>query len=80
MYFCNFSRKLKEITREYLQKKYNKRKEDILGEYKMTPKETLMKTLHHEATERVAWVPFAGVHAADRTGYRKDCGCVYVHQ
>lgn len=35
----------------------------------MTPKETLMKTLHHEATEQVAWVPFAGVHAGKLLGY-----------
>ena len=36
---------------------------------KMTPKETLIKTLNHEATEQVAWVPFAGVHAGKLLGY-----------
>lgn len=35
----------------------------------MTPKETLIQTLHHEATEQVAWVPFAGVHAGKLLGY-----------
>lgn len=35
----------------------------------MTPKETLIKTLNHEATEQVAWVPFAGVHAGKLLGY-----------
>lgn len=35
----------------------------------MTPKETLLKTLHHEPTEQVAWVPFAGVHAGKLLGY-----------
>lgn len=35
----------------------------------MTPKETLIQTLHHEATDQVAWVPFAGVHAGKLIGY-----------
>ena len=29
----------------------------------MNQKEILIKTLHHEETDQVAWVPFAGVHA-----------------
>ncbi len=33
----------------------------------MTPKELLFKTLNHEVTESVAWVPFAGVHAGKLT-------------
>lgn len=35
----------------------------------MTPKERLIKTLHHEETDQVAWVPFAGVHAGFLKGY-----------
>ena len=35
----------------------------------MTPKELLLKTLNHEETEQVAWVPFAGVHAGKLVGY-----------
>lgn len=35
----------------------------------MTPKQTLIATLKHEATEQVAWVPFAGVHAGKLLGY-----------
>lgn len=35
----------------------------------MTGKELLLKTLRHEAVERVAWVPFAGVHAGSLLGY-----------
>lgn len=35
----------------------------------MNPKEVLFKTLKHEATEQVAWVPFAGVHAGKLVGY-----------
>lgn len=35
----------------------------------MTPKEILIKTLHHEEVEQVPWVPFAGVHAGILTGY-----------
>lgn len=35
----------------------------------MTPKELLIKTLKHEVTEQVAWVPFAGVHAGKLVGY-----------
>lgn len=35
----------------------------------MTPKERLIKTLHHEETDQVAWVPFAGVHAGKLLGY-----------
>lgn len=36
----------------------------------MTPKQTLVATLNHEATEQVAWVPFAGVHAGKLLGYK----------
>lgn len=35
----------------------------------MTPKETLLKVLHHEKTDQVPWVPFAGVHAGRLLGY-----------
>lgn len=35
----------------------------------MTPKELLFKTLNHEKTEKVPWVPFAGVHAGKLLGY-----------
>ncbi len=35
----------------------------------MTPKETLIQILHHEKTEQVPWVPFAGVHAGHLLGY-----------
>ncbi|MEG2455610.1 MAG: uroporphyrinogen decarboxylase family protein, partial [Oscillospiraceae bacterium] len=35
----------------------------------MQPKEILFKTLRHEPTEQVAWVPFAGVHAGKLVGY-----------
>jgi len=34
-----------------------------------TPKDILMKTLRHEPTEQVAWLPFAGVHAGALVGY-----------
>lgn len=34
----------------------------------MTGKELIFKTLDHEDTPRVAWVPFAGVHAGKLTG------------
>lgn len=34
-----------------------------------TGKELLLATLHHEVTERVPWVPFAGVHAGKLVGY-----------
>lgn len=35
----------------------------------MTQKEILIKTLNHEETPQVAWVPFAGVHAGKLLGY-----------
>jgi uroporphyrinogen decarboxylase len=35
---------------------------------KVSGKDLLLSTLRHEATERVAWVPFAGVHAGSLTG------------
>ena len=35
----------------------------------ITPKDILLSTLHHEKTEQIAWVPFAGVHAGKLTGY-----------
>lgn len=35
----------------------------------MNPKEVLFKTLKHEPTQQVAWVPFAGVHAGKLAGY-----------
>lgn len=35
----------------------------------MTPKELLFKTLRHEETTSVPWVPFAGVHAGKLVGY-----------
>lgn len=35
----------------------------------MNQKEMLIKTLHHEETEQVAWIPFAGVHAGRLLGY-----------
>ncbi|PHV69904.1 uroporphyrinogen decarboxylase [Sporanaerobium hydrogeniformans] len=35
----------------------------------MIAKEILIKTLKHEATEQVAWVPFAGVHSGKLVGY-----------
>jgi uroporphyrinogen decarboxylase len=34
----------------------------------MTPKEILIQVLHHEKTDTVPWVPFAGVHAGKLTG------------
>lgn len=34
----------------------------------MTPKEILLKVLHHEKTDTVPWIPFAGVHAGKLTG------------
>ncbi|MCX7771898.1 MAG: uroporphyrinogen decarboxylase family protein [Clostridia bacterium] len=34
----------------------------------MTGKERILKTLNHEAVDRVPWVPFAGVHAASLIG------------
>lgn len=34
-----------------------------------TPKELLLKTLRHEDTNAVPWVPFAGVHAGKLVGY-----------
>lgn len=34
----------------------------------MTPKELMFKTLRHEETPQVAWVPFAGVHAGQLIG------------
>ena len=35
----------------------------------MTPKETLIRVMHHEETDQVPWVPFAGVHAGHLLGY-----------
>ena len=35
----------------------------------MTPKETLIRVMHHEVTDQVPWVPFAGVHAGHLLGY-----------
>lgn len=35
----------------------------------MNQKELLLKTLHHEVTDQVAWVPFAGVHAGSLLGF-----------
>ncbi len=35
---------------------------------KVSGKDLLLSTLRHEATERVAWVPFAGVHAGSLVG------------
>ena len=35
----------------------------------MTQKEILIRTLKHEETPKVAWVPFAGVHAGKLLGY-----------
>ena len=35
-------------------------------------KELIFKTLRHEETERVAWVPFAGVHAGKLLGYTAE--------
>ena len=35
----------------------------------MTPKETLIRVMHHEETDQVPWVPFAGVHAGYLLGY-----------
>jgi uroporphyrinogen decarboxylase len=35
----------------------------------MTGKELLLRTLRHERTESVPWVPFAGVHAGKLKGY-----------
>ena len=35
----------------------------------MTPKETLIRIMHHEETDQVPWVPFAGVHAGHLLGY-----------
>jgi len=34
----------------------------------MTPKEILIKVLHHENLDTIPWVPFAGVHAGKLTG------------
>ncbi|MHC1770629.1 MAG: uroporphyrinogen decarboxylase family protein [Flexilinea sp.] len=36
---------------------------------KMTGKELLIRTLKHEETTAIPWVPFAGVHAAKLKGY-----------
>ena len=38
----------------------------------MTPKELIYKTLKHEKTDHVAWVPFAGVHAGKLLGYNAE--------
>jgi uroporphyrinogen decarboxylase len=35
----------------------------------LSGKELLLATLRHEATERIPWVPFAGVHAGKLTGF-----------
>ena len=35
----------------------------------MTGKELIQKTLRHEETPRVPWVPFTGVHAGKLKGY-----------
>ena len=35
----------------------------------MNQKEILIKTLHREETDQVAWVPFAGVQAGSLLGY-----------
>lgn len=35
----------------------------------MNPKDLLLKTLRHEKTDQIAWVPFAGVHAGKLTGF-----------
>lgn len=35
----------------------------------MTQKEILIRTLNHEETPQVAWIPFAGVHAGKLVGY-----------
>jgi len=35
----------------------------------MKPKDMLLKAMRHEKTERVPWVPFAGVHAGKLVGY-----------
>ena len=35
----------------------------------MTPKETLIRVMHHEETYQIPWVPFAGVHAGYLLGY-----------
>ena len=35
----------------------------------MTPKETLIRVMHHEETDQIPWVPFAGVHAGYLLGY-----------
>ncbi len=35
-------------------------------------KELVLKTLRHEKTERVPWVPFAGVHAGKLKGYSAE--------
>ena len=38
----------------------------------MTGKEIIYATFRHEETERVAWVPFAGIHAGKLTGYNSE--------
>lgn len=38
----------------------------------MTRKEILFKTLQHEATEQVAWVPFSGCHAGQIMGFTAE--------
>jgi len=35
-------------------------------------KELILKSLRHEKTERVPWVPFAGVHAGELKGYTAE--------
>lgn len=35
----------------------------------VTPKEILFKTLRHEATDTLPWVPFAGVHSGKLVGF-----------
>lgn len=35
----------------------------------MTPKETIFAVLRHEKVDQIPWVPFAGVHAGQITGF-----------
>ena len=35
----------------------------------MQPRDIVLKTLRHESTEQVAWVPFSGIHSGKLLGY-----------
>ena len=35
-------------------------------------KELIFKTMRHEPTERVPWVPFSGIHSGKLKGYNAE--------